>query len=57
MIGSTQLILGLVGALGLCSIAAAQSDEIPAQAQQKIVALVNARIYTAVPGQATIERG
>ena len=57
MIGSTKIILGLVGALGLCSIAAAQSDQIPAQTQQKIVALVNARIYTAVPGQATIERG
>ena len=57
MISATKIILGLVGAVSLTTIASAQSDQIPARPQQNQVALVNARIYTAVPGQATIERG
>ncbi len=57
MISATKIILGLVGAFSLTAIVSAQSDQIPAKPQQKPVALVNARIYTAVPGQATIERG
>ena len=57
MISATKIILGLVSAFSLTSIVSAQSDQIPAKPQQKQVALVNARIYTAVPGQATIERG
>ena len=57
MISATKIILGLVGAFSLTAIMSAQSDQIPAKPQQKPVALVNARIYTAVPSQATIERG
>ena len=57
MISATKIILGLLSAFSLTSIVSAQSDQIPAKPQQKQVALVNARIYTAVPGQATIERG
>ena len=57
MISATKIILGLVGAVSLTTIASAQSYQIPARPQQTQVALVNARIYTAVPGQATIERG
>ena len=57
MISATKIILGLVGAFSLTAIVPAQSDQIPAKPQQNRVALVNARIYTAVPGQAIIERG
>ncbi len=57
MINAEKIILGLVGLLGMSAITAAQSDQIPARPQQNPVALVNARIYTAVPGQATIDRG
>lgn len=57
MISATKIILGLFGAFSLTAIVSAQSDQIPAKPQQNRVALVNARIYTAVPGQAIIERG
>jgi imidazolonepropionase-like amidohydrolase len=47
----------LIAALSLASLAATPGDQIPAAPQQKPIALLHARIFTAVPGQAPIDRG
>ena len=54
---STRIIFSLANLLSMATFSAAQSDQIPAVPQPKPIALLNARVFTAVPGQAVIDRG